>query len=360
MSRKGRVRLVGMGLIAVLSFGTAGCTRYPLKDPLPKAWSPPKQSGVIPFTVDYQFSGGRLPYSGEVTRYEFRDRLSELFAAAGYQPVTIRPHDPRNFSAQVHIQISEFPLGDPGAGMWTGLSLGLIPSFEHRNDLYQVNVALFAGGEELDERYFTADGDLYAGLIVYLFYFWNQDGQEVISREIVRNTLYLLEKNKTRPTLLGTLPPPEEELSPPSLDAETREYLADLTAGLRSSFIDTRIVTAKRIVLHGTVPDRDLYRLLNTLILDGYRHIDEPGHSADEIAWFCKALATSGNEDYEETLYQVYKNGDGWNLRRHARESMSLVRDYAAGGQGFNNRDYHVWPFTAAPVPAAEQDDYRD
>lgn len=107
--------------------------------------------------------------------------------------------------------------------------------------------------------------------------------------------------------------------------ALSASYLSQLKSSIRKERVDA----AKRIYRAGKPQGAATYRYLNKRILVEFN--SQPGnrHHADEIAWWTKALATSGNETYRATFERIYQEADNRNLKRHAKDSLAKLSMYA-------------------------------
>lgn len=104
--------------------------------------------------------------------------------------------------------------------------------------------------------------------------------------------------------------------------------VAQLITDLQSQDSKTRIDAAKIITRSG-FSSRPLYTKLESLLKKGYPHAS--GRSkVDEMSWFCKALASSGNPDYAKLLDEIGELADSAKLRKYAKQSSSLIAEYAS------------------------------
>jgi len=97
---------------------------------------------------------------------------------------------------------------------------------------------------------------------------------------------------------------------------------------LKSERIKTRIDAAKYITRSG-LTDPVLFETLKTKLLTGYTHKQNNPKHMDEMAWYCKALVSSGNMDYEDTLRKVARTTTSEKLKRHCRKSIDQLPIYA-------------------------------
>ena len=316
-------------VIVLFSFVVTGClARVPIKNEnhYSKVMTP--NGSLLPVSIDYLWPSGKA--HNQFTRYLYRDKIRALLVQDGYEFIYYDKSVNIRFSHQIAVTITEKWFGDAGLlDIFTGLSLGAIPSYGRHRDFISVEVALLEGTEILEKLNFSVDLDVYAGWIFLPFYPWlNQNEIDVVSGEIHKSINQLLANNQ----IFIAAPEKKSFLKKPNIQmsAIEKEYLEQIN----SDSIATVIIAAKHIVRGGLMKAPALYEVINRKILDNYLDIDE-NHSVDEIAWLCKALATSGDEKYKETLYKVAKDGDGFHLRRHARDSMNAIDIFAVGGVGF-------------------------
>ena len=97
---------------------------------------------------------------------------------------------------------------------------------------------------------------------------------------------------------------------------------------LKSNNIEQRITAAKRITRSG-LTDPKLFDLIRDNLLNGYQSDPNNPKHTDEIAWLCKALASSGRPEYKEALKKVADTTEDAKLERYARQSMGLIDEFA-------------------------------
>ncbi|MCA1794203.1 MAG: hypothetical protein LC660_10115 [Desulfobacteraceae bacterium] len=89
-----------------------------------------------------------------------------------------------------------------------------------------------------------------------------------------------------------------------------------------------RIDAAKQITRSG-LTDPILFDTIQEKLLSGFTQDTMNFTHIDEMAWLCKALASSGNDDYAGTLKQVAQKTSSEKLRRHARSSLDQIPIHA-------------------------------
>ena len=81
--------------------------------------------------------------------------------------------------------------------------------------------------------------------------------------------------------------------------------------------------------------DPRLYARLAALLKEGYAGAVD-ADPVDEMAWFCKALAASGDADYRPLLQEVAAHAPTDKLKHYAEQSNALIEDYAKRNQVLN------------------------
>ena len=95
-----------------------------------------------------------------------------------------------------------------------------------------------------------------------------------------------------------------------------KQYVSTITGGS----VAAKILAAKKIT-QSLVTDDEIFVEIERQLLDGYNNGSGANHT-DLMAWFCKALASSGNGKYLKTLQQVAKQADDPKLQHYARQSV--------------------------------------
>jgi len=101
---------------------------------------------------------------------------------------------------------------------------------------------------------------------------------------------------------------------------------------LESSDMKTRTDAAKLISRSG-LTDPLLFDTIEKKLLQGYTQKQGNQKYMDEMAWYCKALASSGNPVYEETLRKVAQTTTNKNLKRHSTNSIDQIQVSAKRNQ---------------------------
>jgi len=103
--------------------------------------------------------------------------------------------------------------------------------------------------------------------------------------------------------------------------------IARLQAEIESPLRAQRINAAKIISSSG-LQAPELYAKIAALLKEGYPLPFEKDRT-DEMAWLCKALAASGDEQYRQLLSEVASRAPSDKLRRYAKQSVELFEQYA-------------------------------
>ena len=83
--------------------------------------------------------------------------------------------------------------------------------------------------------------------------------------------------------------------------------------------------TAAKLITRNPGKDPILYESVNKELLKGYQSANDK-LEIDTMAWLCKALASSKNIKYQETLRTVSKSSKNRKLRKYAQKSLRLLR----------------------------------
>jgi len=105
---------------------------------------------------------------------------------------------------------------------------------------------------------------------------------------------------------------------------EINDYIQTIQDGVLSH----QILVAKKITRSG-LTDAPLFDLLEKELLEGYP-VASGSDPIDYMSWLCKALASSGQERYKATLEQVAAKSTSPKLQRYAKQSLSMIEEYAA------------------------------
>ncbi len=101
----------------------------------------------------------------------------------------------------------------------------------------------------------------------------------------------------------------------------------DFLEQIKSPDYKTRIDSLK-IIERSAISDPELFTFLDTKLLSEYLHNTNDGKHRDEMAWICKALASSGEEKYLATLTTVVENTDNKRLMGHCQRSIYKFDKY--------------------------------
>ncbi len=108
------------------------------------------------------------------------------------------------------------------------------------------------------------------------------------------------------------------------LSAEVDKYVNML----KSDSVKIRTDAAKRIY-KSRFTDPEPLTIMKEKLLKEYNLHPNSISRTDEMAWYCLALASSGNTDYMKTLTTVAEKAVNVILKRHANDSRVLVLQYA-------------------------------
>ena len=116
---------------------------------------------------------------------------------------------------------------------------------------------------------------------------------------------------------------------------------------LKSNNVAQRTEAAKKISGSG-LTDPKLFNTINVMLLERYQSDPNKGIHIDEMAWLCKALASSGMSEYETTLQKVADTTSSQKLRKYAIQSLERIDEYAEKNKIMAGTQY------AAPGQAPE------
>ena len=108
---------------------------------------------------------------------------------------------------------------------------------------------------------------------------------------------------------------------------EVNQHIATLT----SASITAKINTAKVISRSGFT-NQKLFDVIQTELLRKYL-TTENSTDVDYISWLCKALASSGMDQYKSTLQKVAETAKQRKICHYASESLQLLDEYAIRAQ---------------------------
>jgi len=89
---------------------------------------------------------------------------------------------------------------------------------------------------------------------------------------------------------------------------------------LRTANPAARIVVAKKIT-HSYIENKEIFAEIEKQLLAGYQKCDDPVF-LDLMSWYCKDLASSGDDKYRPTLQKVARETPCPKLQGYARKSL--------------------------------------
>ncbi len=111
---------------------------------------------------------------------------------------------------------------------------------------------------------------------------------------------------------------------PISAFADESSKVNHYIAQLESSSGKTRTDAAKRITRsHLTNPA--LFDKVEHVLKKGYTRNMDNRHHVDEMAWMCKALASSGMAKYKTTLEEIIEKSTNRKLKKYAKQSLEQL-----------------------------------
>ena len=105
---------------------------------------------------------------------------------------------------------------------------------------------------------------------------------------------------------------------------------------LKTNSIHGKISTARSIIKSG-LSNASLFNYIESEVLNNYQHTGKDRLKTDLMAWYCKALASSGNSKYKATVEKVLANTTNRNLIRHAQKSLDMYDYYAKRNKDMKN-----------------------
>ncbi len=112
-----------------------------------------------------------------------------------------------------------------------------------------------------------------------------------------------------------------------------------MTETIKSGTSAERIQLATSLDYSG-ITDKELFDAINKAILDEYPTVGANSQKIDEVSWLCKGLATSGRLEYKPTFEQILATNAPSKLKRHTRNSLAYIDDFAAWNPYINSKDY--------------------
>lgn len=99
--------------------------------------------------------------------------------------------------------------------------------------------------------------------------------------------------------------------------------VARLMNMLQSAMLDVKRDAAK-LISRNKYKDADLFKVVNYELLNGYNRSDEKKH-VDTMAWLCKALATSNDPVYKDTLQTIIESSGNAKLVKYAIKALEMM-----------------------------------
>ena len=103
----------------------------------------------------------------------------------------------------------------------------------------------------------------------------------------------------------------------PTLDQQNSKFLAMLRANnlqLKSN--------AAKIISRSMNIDQKIYAEIESQLLNNYQSADGDKKLIDLMAWYCKALASSGRPEFKPTVETVYNKTENSKLKKYAKLSL--------------------------------------
>ncbi len=97
---------------------------------------------------------------------------------------------------------------------------------------------------------------------------------------------------------------------------------------LESSSQKQRVDAAKMITRSG-LSAPGLFNPINNRLVIEYNLYPRNQDHIDEMAWMCKALASSGSPEYKPTLEKIIQSASSPKLKHYAEQSLNMVDEYA-------------------------------
>ncbi|MBI9089298.1 MAG: hypothetical protein JEZ12_08780 [Desulfobacterium sp.] len=118
----------------------------------------------------------------------------------------------------------------------------------------------------------------------------------------------------------------------PARPGEIQKFLTMLESSSQKHRID-----AAKLITRSGLSDPGLFNVINTHLLSEYNlHPTNQDH-IDEMAWMCKALASSGVLEYKTTLEKIALTASSTKLKRYAQQSLDLVDENAENNRIMRN-----------------------
>lgn len=105
------------------------------------------------------------------------------------------------------------------------------------------------------------------------------------------------------------------------------QQTADLLNGLKSASYSARLKSLK-VVERTLIDDPQLYDYLESRLLAEFQKDVDIGNHIDEMAWHCRAIASSADHKYIPTLESVAESTGSEKLQRHCKNSIKRYEYY--------------------------------
>lgn len=102
----------------------------------------------------------------------------------------------------------------------------------------------------------------------------------------------------------------------------------ELFDGVKSNNYTTRLDSLK-IIERTPVVNPEMFDYIQSGLIESYQNKAMSGKWTDEMAWRCKALASSADKKYINTLKTVSANTDSPKLKRHCQNALDRFEYYA-------------------------------
>ncbi|MCP4338955.1 MAG: hypothetical protein GY799_08710 [Desulfobulbaceae bacterium] len=102
----------------------------------------------------------------------------------------------------------------------------------------------------------------------------------------------------------------------------------ELFAGVKSSDYKTRLDSLK-IIERTMVVNQEIFDYIQSRLFESYQSKAMSDKWTDEMAWCCKALASSADKKYIDTLKTVSESTDSPKLKRHCSNALEKYEYYS-------------------------------
>ena len=135
--------------------------------------------------------------------------------------------------------------------------------------------------------------------------------------------------------VLSRLCPPVSFAQQEDRSKEINEYIKTLNTGSSRQ----RAMTARKISTSG-LTDKKLFDIINERLLKGYKEKNDSRAHVDEMAWYCKALVSSGRMEFRKTMEKVAISASNLKVSRHAWKNVHLFEVYAKRNELLKEKIY--------------------